>query len=170
MKALSVKTNHDYPTQGYNTPNFTAKLDVSELNKNVRRWKNIAKAFEARTANNYIDSIALIDNGKGSFEVSYSFEKGIGFSFCKLGKNQMATLLKNPDDMIAGTFSRLLAIYKFQCKKIGYAKEFLNKVEHDGGADVEFVNSLWTLVINKCASGVQNMLNKDPMLRLFKNP
>ena len=112
MKTLSVKTNYDYPTQGYNTPNFTAKLDVSELNKNVRRWKNIAKIFEARTANNYSDSFALVDNGKDSFDVLYYSGNGIGLGLCKLEKTKMATLLKNPDDMIADTFSRLLAIYK----------------------------------------------------------
>lgn len=149
--------------------NFTAKLDVSQMTTNVKRWKNIAQIFETKTADAPHDTIILMKDEQGAVDICHML-KDSGISYCKLAKEKISSLLKNPDEKVADSMAKLLGIYKHTNKNIDFAHDLLNKMEkNDKSFDSEFAGEFWKLVFNKCTKDVQKSINKDPSLRLFKN-
>ena len=151
-----------------NSPvNFTAKLGISDIKTNVRRWRNISQIFENQTKNYPNDTFEIIKSGVNDYNLVYT-EDLLGFSFCKITKEQLKKLLNSTDEKIAEKFTKLFALYKFQLKKIALGREFLNKIQQNGKTqDNEFTNGFFTLLINKCSRDFQNAVNSDKSLKTF---
>ena len=150
-----------------NKVNFTAKLDVSSMTTNVKRWKNIAGIFEKKTADAPNDTFVLMKDDNGSVDICHMLQNS-GISYCKLAKNKVTALLKNSDDKIADSMAKLLGIYKHTNKNIEYARDLLNKMEkNDKAFDSEFAGEFWKLIFNKCVKDVQKSIAKSPDLKIF---
>lgn len=152
-----------------NKVNFTARMDVSNVSNNLKRWRSVANLFETKTARSPEDVFTLLPSREGSLDVAYSLDN-VDISFCKLQMPQIKKLLKETDDSIAASFAKLLVIYQAQVKKIGYAKEFLDKMSNSGrNVDADFTAKLWRVVMEKCMKDVNKSLEANTSLNVFRN-
>ncbi len=158
-----------YQYYNNNQVNFKAQMNVSNVTTNLKRWRKVANLFETKTARSPEDVFTLFPYRDGSLDVAYRLEN-IDISFCKLQLPQIKKLLKDTDDAVAAAFAKLLVIYKAQVKKIGYTKEFLDKMSNGGkNADADFTAKLWRVVMEKCMKDVNKSLEANPSLNVFKN-
>ncbi len=152
-----------------NQTNFTARINASDLQTNVRRWRKIARIFEEKTSTNPNESLDLIKTDLNEVDVFYTKSES-GVSFCRLQQEQIKKLLEKTDNEVAEAFVKLMKVYKYHYQKIEYSVDFMKRIQQtdNNKFDADFANNFWMLILGKCRADFQQSLDKDSALKIFK--
>lgn len=136
-----------------NNVNFQARLDISKLSGNQKRWQNIAKIFEEKTRKSQ-GSLKLYD---GSLDQGMLFTNNNEAFVGVIYGNGAEKLKSLPDTAVAEKLKRIFLVTKKQDWIADKATEFLKKCEYTKQQTKAFMSSVAQVIENK----KQSMLSND---------
>jgi len=155
-----------------NRVNFTARMDVKDVTKNVERWKNIAKIFEGKTQKYDRDVFEIMDGitsdgGVHVYNWRWDAQKAgvaeLNEHSCDFSQAATDKMLEHSDETIAIKFVKMLKHFTDFDKEAEKAETFVNKVvtkEDPTGFESKF----WDVWYNKACTELKNKFAKDPIL------
>ena len=148
-----------------NSTNFEARLDVSAMNKNTKRWKNIAKIFAEKTKNSPNEVVIMDERWLGAFR------NGDELLFGDFNKSFNDILKEKTDKQVATSLAKFLKLEKSRnnivSKSINYIK-FMNRLDeklNKSNTDTNLYDILYAEALDKANKIVKNKADKDSILK-----
>ena len=145
--------------------NFQARLDVSAMNKNTRRWKNVAKIFAEKTKNSPEEIVIMDEKWLGAFRG----EKEL--LFADFNKSFNDILKEKTDKQVATSLAKFLKLEKSRNniveRSINYIK-FMNRLDeklNKSNTDASLYDILYAEALDKANKIVKNKADKDSILK-----
>lgn len=108
--------------------NFTARLDLSNIKLNKRKWNSVAQMFEAKTQKDAY-TFQISDNSKRIDIYALSDVNNDIEHSCLLSNDGTQKLMELPEEKITQKLIKLLNVFKHQDKTRADSVEFLEKFE-----------------------------------------
>lgn len=149
--------------------NFTARMDLRGVTKNLERWQKVAKEFEAKTSKYPNDTFDITDFAD-SCEI-YHYDKGVKHeNGCSIGVEQLKNLFENTDDFVAKKMIKLFNIFKAKDAEYDSAEKYISSVikKDKNGDPTDFEQKFWDIVVDKAEKDRDIAVSKDKVLSQFK--
>lgn len=150
-----------------NNINFSAKLDIRPIQKDINRWQNIAKSFEKETQRYPKDVFEVSNGGEALNELrfySYVSKNGDVYEHCcDLSEQQSADLLSRTNEQITRKLVKLFKMFKKEDESYDMAKDFvtkLRKTTRDKNME-QFEDKFWDAFVEKASNDFATLKNKD---------
>ena len=152
-----------------NNVNFTAKMDISEMGAHVKRMKNIAQMFEAKTKKYPDDTFHIGVCADGDYSI-YHYDKGLEHENCAdVTTESLNKLLEKSDEYVTKKLVKLFNIFKKVDEEyIRAGKYIVSVVKRDKNNDpTNFEQKFWDIVIKKANKDRDIAISKDAVLKNF---
>lgn len=145
-----------------NNINFTARMDISKLTLDQKRWNNIAKVFEQKTAKYPNDTFSLTNSH--NFIEAYNYNKKTGDEI--VADIPIDKLMEMTDNKIAAKFKKMLDIAVHRDKIYTKTNKFIENMNKTLKHTEFNKDIVWQRVVNITNDGTQALKNEDSF---FKN-
>ncbi len=144
----------------HNTVNFTARMDLKGVHKNIKRWENISANFSEKTKG-INDTFTLIEKDNG-LEVE-AFDEGLIY----FSEKTLKKLLKLTDEKVAETFKKLSDIFLQKRNTLNAAHTNINNIKYRTAPDEieDIANKIMDATITKIYSDANKALKSDKILK-----
>lgn len=143
-----------------NNINFTARMDLKGIKKNMQRWESISEKFSSKTQD-IDDTFTLMEKDSG-LEVE-AFDEGL----IHFGEKTLKKLLKLTDEEVAEKFKKLSDIFVQKRKTLNAAHKNINNFRSRTAPDEfeDIADSIMDKAISKIYSDAETAINSDKLLK-----